>query len=152
MKKIFINYTRYEWDEWINIHYIGTDLDTSVQEFKKNLKESLSIGPDDCHSFNLVQVNLKNKDYERLMKIELESDLDDEDLEFFVELSENYNFDSKLVCFDDNSGNIEIVNIYCNENNLDSEDDGVFEDVYELLMNDESLYDTYIDKYLNTTF
>lgn len=152
MKKVFINYTRYECDEWVIIHHIGTDLTTSVQEFKKNLKESLSIGPDDCHSFNLVQVNLKNKDYERLMNIELENDLDDEELEFFVELSENYNFNSKLVCWDDNSGNIEIVSIYCEDCNLDPEDDEVWDDVYDLLMNDEVLYETYIDKYLDTTF
>lgn len=150
MKKVFINYTRYESDEWIVIHHIGTDVDTAVQEFKKNLKESLSIGPDDCHSFHLVEVNLRNKDYDRLMTIKLENDLDEDDLEFFVELSENYDFDSKLVCFDDNSGNYEVIRMYCADNNLDPDDD--YEEACEAVFNNEQLYDEYLEKYVTENF
>ena len=65
MKKVFINFTSYDGNEWVVIHHVGTDMTESVQEFKKNLKDYLSIGPDDCHSFNLIKVNLKNKDYDR---------------------------------------------------------------------------------------
>ncbi len=150
MKKVFINFTSYDGNEWVVIHHVGTDMTESVQEFKKNLKEYLSIGPDDCHSFNLIKVNLKNKDYDRLMTITLQTDLDEDDLEFFTELEETYNFD--YICYDDHSGNYEIVKLYCEDNSLDSEDDDVFEDVFELLMNDEKLYETYIDKYLDLNF
>jgi hypothetical protein len=150
MKKVFINFTSYDGNEWVVIHHVGTDMTESVQEFKKNLKDYLSIGPDDCHSFNLIKVNLKNKDYDRLMTITLQNDLDEDDLEFFTELEETYNFD--YICYDDHSGNYEIVKLYCEDNNLDSEDDDVFEDVFELLMNDEYLYETYINKYLDLNF
>jgi hypothetical protein len=150
MKKVFINFTSYDGNEWVVIHHVGTDMTESVQEFKKNLKDYLSIGPDDCHSFNLIKVNLKNKDYDRLMTITLQNELDEDDLEFFTELEETYNFD--YICYDDHSGNYEIVKLYCEDNSLDSEDDDVFEDVFELLMNDEKLYETYIDKYLDLNF
>jgi hypothetical protein len=150
MKKVFINFTSYDGNEWVVIHHVGTDMTDSVQEFKKNLKDYLSIGPDDCHSFNLIKVNLKNKDYDRLMTITLQNDLDEDDLEFFTELENTYDFD--YICYDDHSGNYEIVKLYCEDNNLDSEDDDVFEDVFELLMNDEKLYETYIDKYLDLNF
>ena len=66
------------------------------------------------------------------------------------EVFENSRF--KYVCYDDNSGNYEIVKLYCDDNNLDSNDDNVCDDVFELLMNDETLYDTYIDKYINKNF
>lgn len=150
MKKVFINFTSYDGNEWVVIHHVGTDMTESVQEFKKNLKDYLSIGPDDCHSFNLIKVNLKNKDYDRLMTITLQNDLDEDDLEFFTELEETYDFD--YICYDDHSGNYEIVKLYCEDNSLDSEDDDVFEDVFELLMNDEDLYETYINKYLDLNF
>mgnify|MGYP006923203558 CR=1 FL=1 len=150
MKKVFINFTSYDGNEWVVIHHVGTDMTESVQEFKKNLKDYLSIGPDDCHSFNLIKVNLKNKDYDRLMTITLQNELDEDDLEFFTELEETYNFD--YICYDDHSGNYEIVKLYCEDNSLDSEDDDVFEDVFELLMNDEDLYETYINKYLDLNF
>jgi hypothetical protein len=150
MKKVFINFTSYDGNEWVVIHHVGTDMTESVQEFKKNLKDYLSIGPDDCHSFNLIKVNLKNKDYDRLMTITLQNELDEDDLEFFTELEETYDFE--YICYDDHSGNYEIVKLYCEDNSLDSEDDDVFEDVFELLMNDEKLYETYIDKYLDLNF
>lgn len=150
MKKVFINFTSYDGNEWVVIHHVGTDMTESVQEFKKNLKDYLSMGPDDCHSFNLIKVNIKNKDYDRLMTITLREELNEDDLEFFTELEETYNFD--YICYDDHSGNYEIVKLYCEDNSLDSEDDDVFEDVFELLMNDEKLYETYIDKYLDLNF
>lgn len=150
MKKVFINFTSYDGNEWVVIHHVGTDMTVSVQEFKKNLKRYLSIGPDDCHSFNLIEVSLKNKDYDRLMTITLQNELDEDDLEFFTKLEETYDFE--YICCDDNSGNYEIINLYCEDNNLDSEDDDVFEDVFELLMNDEKLYETYIDEYLDLNF
>lgn len=151
MKTVFINYTRYEHDEFIVIHHIGTDEDTSIQEFKKNLKDFLSFGPDDCHSFRLVQVDLKNKDYNRLMKLPLEDSLEGDDHDFFVELSDDYDFDCNLVCYEDNSGNYEIVNMYCEDHNLDSDDDDVWDEVNDLLRDDEDLYETYINKYVEST-
>ena len=148
MKKVFINFTSYARNEWVVIHHVGNGYTTSTNAFKKNLKRSLAIGPDDCHSFNLVSVNLKDADYDRLMTIKLQEELNENDLEFFNRLEKKF----KYVCYDDNSGNYEIVKLYCDDNNLDSNDDNVCDDVFELLMNDETLYDTYIDKYINKNF
>lgn len=150
MKEVFINFTEYSRGEWFNIHYVGTDYETSVQEFKKNLKESLSIGPDDQHSFNLVYVNLKNKDYKKLIElVDSETDVDD----FMEYLIDEYDLYSNVVCYDDNSGNYEIVNLYCEDNDLDVEDDEVYQEVWDLFCGqDEDLYNTYIDKYIESNF
>jgi hypothetical protein len=150
MKKVFINFTDYSNGEWTSIHYVGTDYQTSVQEFKKNLKESLSIGPDDQHSFNLVYVNLRNKDYDKLIElINSETDVND----FMKYLIDEYDLYSKVVCCDDNSGNYEIINLYCEENNLDVDDDDVYQEVWDLFCGqNEDLYNTYIDRYIESNF
>ena len=154
MKKVFIGFTSYDGNEWYSIDFVDTDYNNSVQQFRNNLKRNLESGPDDQHLFGLVYVNLKNKDYERLMKVQQGTSLyDGEDYELIEELYNDYGFDSKLVCYDDNSGNIEIVNMYCEDNNLDSDDEDVWEEVSDLLWNeDEQLYSDYLDKYLDKYF
>ena len=123
-------------------------------EFRDNLKRNLESGPDDQHLFGLVYLNMSNKEYERLMKIKFGTSLyDGKQYEFIDELYNLYNFDSGLVCQDDNSGNIEIVNMYCEDNNLDPDDEDVWEEVSDLLWNeDEQLYSDYLDKYLDKYF
>lgn len=150
MKKVFINYTDYSNGEWIDIHYIGTDLKESIEKFKENLKQSLSSGPDDQHTFYLVEVNLKNKDYDRLLQVEQNESLYDSNI--IEEFETNYKF--KTICWDDHSGNLEILRMYCEDNNLDYDDDDIYQDVRDLLWNEENeeLYNIYIDKYIKKTF
>ena len=154
MKKVFIDYTSYSSDEWFTINYIGTDYVTSVQKFRENLKDSLECGPDDLHSFNLVYVNLRNKDYEKLMKLQQHNSFyyGEDEYNFIQYLIREYDLesDSKVICCDDNSGNLEMIRIYCEEHNLDYDDCDVWEQVSELLWEqDTKLGEEYLDKYLD---
>ena len=66
--KVYICYDRYEHDEWFNVFYVGTNRDESIRHCKEiDLPNFLSCGPDDCHSFQLVEVKLTKKQYEQLL-------------------------------------------------------------------------------------
>ena len=93
---------------------------------------------------------LKNKDYDRLLQVEQNESLYDSNI--IEEFETNYKF--KTICWDDHSGNLEIIRMYCEDNNLDYDDDDIYQDVRDLLWDDENdeLYNIYIDKYIKKTF
>jgi hypothetical protein len=69
MKNVYICFDRYEEDEWYNVFFISTDRDESIRKCKEEtLPNFLDHGPDDCHSFQLVEVEMSEKDYDRLLK------------------------------------------------------------------------------------
>lgn len=66
--KVYIIYDRYENDEWFRVDYIGTDKSESNKKFKeKYLPEFLKYGPDDCHSYQLQEVEMTTEQYEQLL-------------------------------------------------------------------------------------
>ena len=152
MKRVFINYVKYD-NEWISIDYIGSDLKTSVEVFKRNLVDYLESGPDDQYRFLLVCVDMTNKDYKTLTDLQMNCSLyldEDEDHEVFTSLSDKYNFEGRIVCQDDHSGNLEIIEMYCEDTNLDPDDEDVYEEVSDLLWyEDDDLYKEYLNKYVN---
>ena len=153
MKRVYINFTEYDRSEWFSIKSVGTRFKESVQNFKKSLIESLEIGPDDCHLFSLVWCDLTTEDYDRLLKLPLnESMYSGEDYDFFKYLIETYDLYNQVVCEDDNSGNFEIINMYCEDHNLDFDDEDIYQEVCDLMWNDDIIYTRYIKKYVNTKF
>lgn len=67
--KVYIIYDRYENDEWFRVDYIGLDKSESNKKFKeKYLPEFLEYGPDDCHLYQLQEVEMTTEQYEQLLK------------------------------------------------------------------------------------
>lgn len=89
--KVYIIYDRYENDEWFYVYSIGTSMDDMVRKCKEEcLPDFLEYGPDDCHSFQLVEVELTKKQYEQLLKWYKD---DTQSLEYYGdESSDYYNF------------------------------------------------------------
>ncbi len=87
--KVYIVYDRYEHSEWFNVYSIGTDRDDMIRKCKEEcLPDFLEYGPDDCHSFQLVEVELTKNKYEQLLKWD-----DTQSLEYYGdESSDYYNF------------------------------------------------------------
>ena len=66
--KVYICYDRYEHNEWFSVFYVGTDRDEAIRHCKEiDLPDFLNYGPDDCHSFQLEEVELTKKQYEQLL-------------------------------------------------------------------------------------
>jgi hypothetical protein len=67
--KVYICYDRYEHDEWYSVYSISTDRDETIRKCKEeDLPSFIEYGPDDCHSFQLVEVELTREQYEQLLK------------------------------------------------------------------------------------
>lgn len=65
-KVIYILATRYEHDEWYNIHATYETLAEAEKNWKKELKSFFKYGPDDCTSFILAKCELSEEQFEEL--------------------------------------------------------------------------------------
>ena len=154
--KVYIIYDRYEHDEWFNIDYVGTDREESIKKFKEEcLPDFISYGPDDCHSYQLQEVEMNNNQYYMFMEwYEEDSSPDNESSDlykFMVNLFDETGVvgnTSVLCCTDGCSDNIDIVHFYGQSKGLDTEDDEVFDTVQEELFDDEDLYQKVLKKYI----
>lgn len=66
--EVYITYDRYEHDEWYDISWIGINKEQAIKQFKEQeLPSFLEYGPDDCHSFQLVEVvmSTNSKEYDQ---------------------------------------------------------------------------------------
>jgi hypothetical protein len=171
---VYICFDRYERDEWYNVFFIETDRDESIRKCKEEtLPDFLNYGPDDCHSFLLVQVKMTKKDYNQLLKWNNDpnqklENYGDKSSDYFKWLCDLYdqigcvdNQDMILISTDGCSDYSEIVRYYSVfYKNKDIEDvseyDWVFSDeydeYYEELTSDDELCEKVIKEYVRDTY
>ena len=172
--KVYICFDRYERDEWYNVFFISTDRDESIRKCKEEtLPDFLNYGPDDCHSFQLVEVEMFQKDYDRLLKWDNDpnqklENFGDKSSDYFKWMCELYDLigcvDQQyriLISTDGCSDYTEIVRYYSVfYKNKDMEDvsdyEWVFSDeydeYYEELTGDDELCEKVIKEYVRDTY
>ena len=161
--KIYITYDRYERDEWFNVYNVSTNKDDAVKHcLEKDLVNFISYGPDDCHSFQLQEVDMSKKEYDTFTKwVEEDSTPADNGSEssdlykYLVELFDKTGVagnTSVLISTDGCSDNVDIVHYYGKQKGLDTTDDDVYYDLEEELFNDEELYEKVLKDYIRDTY
>ena len=170
--KVYVCLDRYEHNEWIRVFYVGTDRDESIKHCKEvDLPDFLNYGPDDCHSFKLIEVEMTKPTFKKLLKWVEEfgscegTEKDQEFYEFMVDLYEEHGELSDVletIIFTDGcSDYTEIVRYYSVfYKNKDIEEVGEFEwiysdeynEYYEELMNDDELCTKVIKEYVQDTY
>jgi hypothetical protein len=172
--RVYICFDRYERDEWYNVFFIETDRGESIRKCKEEtLPDFLNYGPDDCHSFQLVEVEMTKRDYNQLMKwfndptqsLENYSSNNSDYFNFMCELYDltgcPENQGMILISTDGCSDYTEIVRYYSVfYKNRDLEDVSDFEwvfsdeydEYYEELTSDDGLCEKVIKEYVQDTY
>ena len=157
---VYITYDRYERNEWLSVYHIEKNRERAIKHFKEeDLIDFLSYGPDDCHTFQLQRVVLSSEQYKRLLFL-VEND-GAEHPEYGKELEELlirfYEEDEEfepltLYSTDGCSDNWELVEFYCEMENLDPEDDDHKEMAQEILFNDDEIYTRVLKEYIAVAY
>lgn len=157
--KVYITYDRYEKDEWYNIYYVSTDREDSIRHCKEtDLVDFISYGPDDCHSFQLQEVEMTPEEYETF-KSWVDDDSQslenygDKSSDLFKKMVEIFDSDSEVIISTDGcTDNVDIIHFYGNQKGLDTEDSDIYYDIEEELFNNQELYDKVLKDYINETY
>jgi hypothetical protein len=161
--KVYITYDRYERDEWYSIYHVTTDRDEAIKHCKEeDLVKFISYGPDDCHSFQLQEVEMTEEQYNTLMKW-IEEDVSLENygegssdfFKFMVDLFDATGVvgnKSVIISTDGCSDNDDIVHYYGSLKGLDTKDDNIYYDLSEELFNDEVLYEKILKDYIDKNY
>ena len=161
--KVYITYDRYERDEWYNIYHTSTDKEESIKHCKEvDLPSFLEYGPDDCHSFQLQEVEMTQEEYDQFMKWYNEdqslenygdrsSDLFKKMVEFYDQTG--YNDPTVLISTDGCSDFYDILKYYGQMKGIDPEDfDDLEDDLQMELCEDDELYKKVLRQYINDTY
>lgn len=163
--KVYITYDRYERDEWYNIFYASTDREESIKHCKEvDLPNFISYGPDDCHSFQIQEVEMTQEEYEQFKSWmeddsqslenygDKSSDLFKKMYEYFDRLGDPKYRSEIILSTDGCSDNVDIVHFYGKQKGLDTTDDDIYYDLEEEIFNDEELYDKVLKQYIEETY
>ena len=82
--KVYITYDRYGYDEWYQIYNVAKSLNLVKTTYKKDLAKFISYGPDDIHSFQVQVVDMSQADYDTLLKLWKDADVEDRALIDFM--------------------------------------------------------------------
>lgn len=153
MKSVYIIYDRYEHDEWYSVYYLGTNYDKAVKNFKeKALPKFISYGPDDCHSFQLQHVFMSDYRYRQLRALVNAKDKEDELREFMIEIYDEEEYEVETIFFTDGcSDALEIIQLYCDENNLDYNNTDDKATAYKALEDTET-WNEYLHMYIQNEY
>lgn len=167
--KVYICYDRYEHDEWLNVYSIGTNRDEMIKKCKEeDLPSFIEYGPDDCHSFQLVEIEITKSQYSQLVewinKFGDTCDGTEEDEDYYNFMCRVYDEEfpvETIIYTDGQSDYYDIVNYYSVVyKNRDSEEvndddwttsDEFYEDQQELI-EDDKLYDKVVKEYVQETY
>lgn len=161
--KVYITYDRYERDEWYNIYFISLNRDESIRHcIEEDLVDFISYGPDDCHSFQLQEVEMTKEQYNNFMRCYNEDqsleNYGDESSELFKIMVDIFDETgvvgdvSTIISTDGCSDNVDIIHYYGNQKGLDTDDDDVYYDIEEELFNDDELYTKVLKDYIRDTY
>lgn len=170
--KVYVVFDRYEHNEWFNVFYVGPNREKSIKHCKEiDLPDFLCYGPDDCHFFQLVEVEMSRPKYTRLKKWVEEfgscegTEKDRDFYDFMVDMYEVIGDYSKvtetLISTDGCSDYYEIVRYYSvfyKDKDIEevSDHDWLFteeyNEFYEELNDNEDLFDKVIKEYVQDTY
>ena len=156
--KVYITYDRYEHNEWFNIYQITTKMSEVRKEYKKNLIDFITYGPDDCHSYQIQIVDLTKEEFE-LIKNHIDNtvgydDNDDDLMKLMEKIYDEcrwcqYTDTNCLLCTDGCSDYVDMVDFWIEYKGLDENDrDQIEDDIY----NDDTLFQKVLKKYINYTY
>jgi hypothetical protein len=127
------------------------------KEYKKNLIDFISYGPDDCHSYQIQIVDLTEKEFELIknhIDDTIEEDEDDELMKLMIKIYGEcrwcqYPNSNCLICTDGCSDWVDMIDFWIDYKGLDPNDrDQIEEGIY----NDENLKLKVLKKYINYTY
>ena len=162
--KVYVVYDRYEHDEWYDIYHVDTDKESAIRHCKEvDLPKFITYGPDDCHSFQLQEVEMTEAEYNDFMRmIEENQSLEnwgDRSSDLFKKMVEIYdrpmgNRDHSLIINTDGcSDAVEILMYYAQQKGIEAEDfEDVEDDLQMELFNDEELLTKVVKDYVNDTY
>ena len=168
--KVYICYDRYEHNEWLSVYSVGTDRDEMIRKCKEeDLPSFIEYGPDDCHSFQLVEIDITKRQYNKLKKWSeeigtIEDYGDDEHRDFYEFMCRVYDDEftiETIISTDGCSDVFEIVKYYgvmyknvdCEDiSDYDWYDTEEYEECYDDLMNDEELWRKVLREYILDTY
>lgn len=168
--KVYVCYDRYEHDEWYSVYSVGTDRDKMIKKCKEeDLPSFIEYSPDDCHSFQLVCIDITKGQYNKLKTWVdeigyIEDYEDDENRDFYEFMYKVYDDEytiETIISTDGCSDVFEIVKYYgVTYKNIDCEDisdrdwlySDEFEDCQDELMNDEDLWRKVLREYVLDTY
>ena len=163
---VYITYDRYEHDEWFNVYFLGRNYDKAYKHcIEEDLPNFISYGPDDCHSFQLQELEMSEYMYRKLRKWVNAEKLTHKEQEEFDELMERIydgEFTTETFLFTDGCTDMfEIIGYHCGEKpeQSDYDDDDEYEEamaeyqnsVDELYTNEE-LYTKVLKEYIASTY
>lgn len=170
--KVYVVFDRYERNEWINVFYVGTDREESIKHCKEiDLPDFICYGPDDCHSFQLVEVEMTETQFNKLLDwveqiggcegTEKDKDFFDFMVDMYEERGEYSEVIDTLISTDGCSDFYEIVRYYSvfyKDKEVEDVSDqewlftDEYEEFYEELTNDEDLCEKVIKEYVRDTY
>ena len=155
--KVYIIYDRYEHDEWFQIYNICKSIEEVKKVYKEILIDFLEYGPDDCHSFQCQEVEVTD-DQLKILEDYMNGDESDEGYDLMVQIYDDcrwcqYPDTNCLFCTDGCSDNVEVFEEYMSEQypDIEEESDEWFE-LQEEFYNDEDLYKTELEKYIDRNY
>jgi hypothetical protein len=161
---VYICYDRYEHNEWFNVFEVNTDRDESYRKCKEtHLPDFICYGPDDCHSFQLVGVEMTKTRFKKLLDWVGQfgscegTEKDREFYDFMCDLYEGTEQYSKvveeLVFTDGCSDFYEVVQYYGQMKGIDPEDYEDEEDELQSeLCHDDDLCLKVVKEYVDSTY
>ena len=155
--KVYITYDRYEHDEWFEVCYLGRDYDKAYSHcIEVDLPDFISCGPDDCHSFQLKELEMSEYMYRKLRKFVNAENLSYREQKTFDDLMiriHDGEFEEEIILFTDGcSDNYEIIDYYCKSVGIEADDDDARYNVEEKLFNDEELYLKVVKDYIKYNY
>ena len=162
--RVYICFDRYERNEWFNVLYIGTRKSDSIKKVKEEiLPDFINYGPDDCHSFQLIVVEMTKSGYEQLLKWDNDPDqklenYGNESSVYFKWMCELYElvgrYDCELISTDGCSDFYEIIKFYGQVKGIEPEDFEDYEDdlTEEFCELDDNIRLDIIRQYVQNTY
>lgn len=164
--KVYIIYDRYEHNEFFNVYHIGTNKTEAINELKtKHLPLFISYRPDDCHSFQLIEVELTKKQYSQLLKWDdVEQSLDDCDSPYYQFMCDLHNcvYDTEtIICTDGYSDIHEVIQYYavvyknCSYEDVSEYgwyDTDEYEECFNEITTNDELWIKVVKEYVNATY
>ena len=136
--KIYVTFDRYEHNEWASLYHLDTNKQRAIAHWKnEDVIHFLNYGPDDCHSLQLVKVDVPKEKYFILKDFKNCKDI----------LFDIYNgvYDVEEIFSANDDTNFDILDYYCKKFGI-SEDEKY--EVQEKLFEDDDLYFEIIKEYI----
>lgn len=148
----YITYDRYENDEWFDIYYMDTNKQKAIDHCKEyDLFDFISFGPDDCHSFQLQEVEMTREIYKKL-NANKGSISSGELYDIMVDIFDGSYNSKTLISTDGETDLINIVHYYGKQQQLDTRDEDVYDELQQELYDDDELFEKVLKSYIKDTY